>query len=150
MSTIITDNPYTFTVEDNMSINAVFEDATLALGSIYNNWGTSSTSNFTYYLKVKHNSTSTNIASLECWGAYQDPYNYSYHSGTVSLKKLVDSSFVIYPGDVITCTNTNNTIWLKAGTNSAISFSGTNGYTIPSSWAGTTLKIQWAGNSWSH
>lgn len=26
MSTIITDNPYTFTVADNMSINAVFED----------------------------------------------------------------------------------------------------------------------------
>ena len=26
MSTIITDNPYTFTVSDNMNINAVFED----------------------------------------------------------------------------------------------------------------------------
>ena len=28
MSTIITDNPYTFTVQDNMSINAVFENIT--------------------------------------------------------------------------------------------------------------------------
>ena len=33
MSTIITDNPYTFTVEDNMNINAVFEDNTYTINA---------------------------------------------------------------------------------------------------------------------
>lgn len=51
MSTIITDNPYTFTVSDNMSINAVFEDD----------------ANITVY---KYPSCSQNIATITGAGSY--------------------------------------------------------------------------------
>lgn len=51
MSTIITQNPYTFTVEDNMSIKAVFENAGVIVQDIRQAGSFAGYSSESYYLR---------------------------------------------------------------------------------------------------
>lgn len=68
MSTIITDNPYTFTVSDNMNINAVFEDngASLTFVDGKGLWGSSQQLG-TYNIDLYNGNTKVKTLATGVW-----------------------------------------------------------------------------------
>ena len=80
MSTIITDNPYTFTVQDNMNINAVFEDI-IPITII-----TNGNNAYNFYIMNK-------AGSVYTWSIPNSSGTYKY-SGTVSGFELDNISTV--------------------------------------------------------
>ena len=73
MSTIITDNPYTFTVQDNMSIKAVFENSVGTLQGINTSGAYVQSSSGTMYI----NFNGTRVAN-----AYSSGYGFSVNYDT--------------------------------------------------------------------
>lgn len=63
MSTIITTNPYTFTVEDNMSIKAVFENAAGTIKSVSKGGAIGTDYGGTFSVYMKNGSTTIGTAS---------------------------------------------------------------------------------------
>ena len=75
MSTIITDNPYTFTVLDNMNINAVFENNTATITvykypSLYTDSGVSLSGAGTYNIGASCTLTATPPSGASVYGTY--------------------------------------------------------------------------------
>ena len=88
MSTIITTNPYTFTVQDNMSIKAVFEDSNPKVNG-YNRTG----DNYTYYGTV--NWTLSYAGSRIAHGKYFSiSTSGSYSYGSIKLKVYSGSTLL--------------------------------------------------------
>lgn len=94
MSTIITDNPYTFTVADNMNINAVFED------NIPITVKTNGNNAFSIYLKNTQDSTYTwNIPKATSQGTYT--YTYTGSASGFALDNIKTLyTFTSYPSSV--------------------------------------------------
>lgn len=125
MSTIITQNPYTFTVEDNMSIKAVFENNTGTITGA--KWGLSANG---YGARVYLNGTDKGS-----FGKYANGKSYNSVS-----------SFTIKVGDklVVDVQTFSSTIYLEDVNNNysvLASFAAGATYTIPSSLMGKSIRI---------
>jgi hypothetical protein len=75
MSTIITDNPYTFTVEDNMNINAVFEDSGVEVKGI---GGTGYITSGTASWRMSYNGTDWAHGTLSATSGPSNTYDVSF------------------------------------------------------------------------
>ena len=126
MSTIITTNPYTFTVEDNMSIKAVFENNTGTItGAKYN------LSANGYGATVYLNGTSKGYFGKYANGkAYNNVSSFTITVGDI-LRVVVESF-----GPTIYLQDVNNNYSVLA------SFADETNYTIPSSLMGKSIRIQ--------
>lgn len=75
MSTIITQNPYTFTVEDNMNINAVFEDSGVEVKGI---GGTGYITGGTASWRMEYNGTIWAHGTLSASSGPSNTYDVSF------------------------------------------------------------------------
>lgn len=143
MSTVITDNPYTFTVEDNMSIKAVFEDNVILLDSITCTYtGNSAGTTGTYTNTAYYDNTSLARASATGW-AGGSPGNFSF--------KIVDGitlPMTLQAGKVIKHTVSNTgyynyylQIWDRTTSTKLTSIYNNGTYTLQSSLNGHTLYL---------
>lgn len=89
MSTIITTNPYTFTVEDNMSIKAVFENAGGTIVSFTKGGAVQTGYSGTFSVALKNGSTT--IGSASC--SYNN--NITINSNTLNNKTFL-SGYTLY------------------------------------------------------
>ena len=87
MSTIITDNPYSFTVEDNMSIKAVFENAAGVIKSIKSQGVVGTGYSGTCYVYLYSNTGST-IGSATF--SYVSGGGFTMTSNTLNNKQFLD------------------------------------------------------------
>lgn len=126
MSTIITTNPYTFTVEDNMSIKAVFENNTGTItGAKYN------LSANGYGARVYLNGTDKGSFGKYANGrAYNNVSSFTIKVGDILRVDVQSFGPTIYLQDV------NNNYSVLA------SFADETNYTIPSSLMGKSIRIQ--------
>ena len=145
MSTIITTNPYTFTVEDNMSIKAVFENNVILLDSITCSYtGTNSGVSGTYTNTAYYDDNS--LASATATGySWHTP---SYGTFSFSIKSGITLPMTLQAGKVIKH-NVSNTgyynyylqIWDRTTSTKLSSIYNTGTYTLTSSLNGHTLYL---------
>lgn len=126
MSTIITTNPYTFTVQDNMSIKAVFE----------NNTGTITGAKYNLSARGYGATVYLNGTSKGSFGKYANGQSYNNVS-----------SFTIKVGDIlrVDVSSFSSTIYLQDVNNNysvLTTFADETNYTIPSSLMGKSIRIQ--------
>ena len=126
MSTIITDNPYTFTVQDNMSIKAVFENSAGVIKSISANGVVGTGYSGTCYVYLYSNTGST-IGSATI--SYVSGGGFTMTSNTLNNKQFLDGYKIS-----LNCTSMPSgafnlglkvRLYIKEG-----SSSGTNKYTL--------------------
>lgn len=133
MSTIITTNPYTFTVEDNMSIKAVFEDSNATVITIG-----SEGKSYTSYGNV--NWTMNYNGSRIAHGYWRAAY---------SPEMTIDRQppFTVEIGKYFSLTTQGSyqggTMKIKIYSGSTLLTSGTY-IQIPASWGGKSLKVNFA------
>jgi hypothetical protein len=130
MSTIITDNPYTFTVEDNMSIKAVFEDSNPKVNGYKrtgNNWTSSGNVDWTL----------SYAGSRIAHGSYS-----SAHEPTFTVDRM--APYDVEVGKYFSITTQGyymyGSIKLKVYSGSALLGSGTS-IQIPDAWGGKLLTL---------
>lgn len=131
MSTIITDNPYTFTVEDNMSIKAVFEDSNPKVNG-YNRTG----NNYTNYGNVSW--TLSYAGSRIAHGSYSNAYE-----PTFTVDRMAPYDVVV--GNYFSISTSGSysygSIKLKVYSGSTLLGSSTSSIQIPDSWGGKLLTL---------
>lgn len=81
MSTIITDNPYTFTVSDNMNISAVFEDDGISLTRIksFPGYYSNKCTMYDLYIQTSSGTNKLKLATLsESYSSAAGGYHYTW------------------------------------------------------------------------
>lgn len=141
MSTIITQNPYTFTVEDNMNIKAVFEDNVILLDSITCSYtGTTPAVSGTFTNTAYYDDNSIARASATGYGS----------PGTFSFKIIdgITLPMTLQAGKVIKQTVSNTSyynyylqIWDRTTSTKLTSIYNNGTYTLTSSLNGHTLYL---------